>query len=595
MSGIATAIIGSAVVGGGIAASTGKKSAKAIKAGAQSAADATVQSTEMQVAEIRRQFDYQAEVLYPRLQQQYAASGAFGDLMGIGRDNAAGSANYDPGRSTPVYNSSGNQVGGSGSYAPSGGGRIPPGARTGGETPSYGGSNYLAQPAGAASGMRTDQQGNYIDSSGYSIDPYQSGFITPDQEQELRQINAQRAASGQPPMTPFDYGVQTGTVDPSNVQGGGRTGMVSNNGGVRAGQPVPQAPGPNATTFQRGSRGQFQDPNVDPLALSDAEGLTGQVRNSLLAPGGFDTDVYGSFVDRNRNAAGTVGESNMFRRSQDVTASGAFGDRQLYDPNNPSARQTFAQSNQIFGQDFEQGPGYNFMVEEMQREVDRKNSAGGNYGGRALMEAERRSKGLAAGEFYNWAAGRDRDLSRQERAYDEDYNRQATDIGRMDQANLIDIGRGDEATQFYENQRATDLGRGDRAMENYLGQREGDVTRMDRAVGEQDRLRGVDLQREDAAYQNYLANLRAQAGFGDVSSQVVNASQGAASGVANAYGNQGNQQAAIFQNQGTNLANTYANTGANVSNAIQSGIQNYSTYNYLKNNPGTAVNVGGYP
>lgn len=52
---------------------------------------------------------------------------------------------------------------------------------------------------------------------------------------------------------------------------------------------------------------------------------------------------------------------------------------------------------------FEGTPGYEFQVEEMNRQLERVGSAGGpNIGGRAIMEAQRRAQGLASDDYYNY-------------------------------------------------------------------------------------------------------------------------------------------------------------------------------------------------
>ncbi len=83
MSGIATAIVGSAIIGGVVASKSASKASKASRSGAASAAEATITSTQMQIDEIARQFDYQQKILLPQIQQQYNAQRAYSDLLGI--------------------------------------------------------------------------------------------------------------------------------------------------------------------------------------------------------------------------------------------------------------------------------------------------------------------------------------------------------------------------------------------------------------------------------------------------------------------------------------------------------------------------------
>lgn len=83
MSGIATAIVGSAIIGGVVASKSASKASDASARGSALAADVKIRTTEMQIAEIQRQFDYQQQVLLPQIQQQYNAQRAYSDLLGI--------------------------------------------------------------------------------------------------------------------------------------------------------------------------------------------------------------------------------------------------------------------------------------------------------------------------------------------------------------------------------------------------------------------------------------------------------------------------------------------------------------------------------
>ena len=95
-------------------------------------------------------------------------------------------------------------------------------------------------------------------------------------------------------------------------------------------------------------------------------------------------------------------------------------------------------------------------------------------------------------------------------------------------------------------------------------------------------LATYDQQRQDQQYYAYLANLRAAANP-SASGAVVGSSAAAGSGTAAAYGNQGGNLAQIYSNLGGNLAGNYAQAGANLNNAVQSGIGNFLTYDYLRN------------
>lgn len=227
----------------------------------------------------------------------------------------------------------------------------------------------------------------------------------------------------------------------------------------------------------------------------------------------------------------------------------------------------------VYGDVFTESPGYAFQVEEMERQLERVGSAGGpNIGGRAVMEAQRRAQGLAAQDYYNWAAGRERDLQRLGAA-------EAADIGRLDAFAGTDIERGDRAYALYEQQRLGDIGRQDQAYQDYLRRREGDVARLDAAAAGRDRLAAADLSRSDQAYYNYLNQLAMMAGFGGgPASQAVSASQAQGANVAGAYRGQGAALSGIYGDLGTSMGNIGAGEMAGYGNAITGAFQNWLTY-----------------
>lgn len=272
------------------------------------------------------------------------------------------------------------------------------------------------------------------------------------------------------------------------------------------GPQVPAYPGPGATQFTRGPGGEFIDPNLDPTRLADINTLPGQVRGSLLADTTLAEDPFRQDVAGRSLAEGAAGTD-------------------------------------IYGDVFAESPGYAFQREEMERQLDRVRSRGGNYGGRAVIEAQRRAQGLAAGDYYNWASGRSRDVDRLSSA-------EARDAGRLDAAGV-----------------------------NYLGRRAGDVGRLDAAAAQEDRLLAVDQQRGDQAYYNYLANLGAAAGVGgNPTGQAVASSQAAGGAVAGAYGAQGRGLAGIYSGLGTDQANIYGSQYASYNDILQGGVENLVTY-----------------
>jgi hypothetical protein len=227
----------------------------------------------------------------------------------------------------------------------------------------------------------------------------------------------------------------------------------------------------------------------------------------------------------------------------------------------------------VYGDVFQESPGYSFQREEMERQLERVGSAGGpNIGGRAIIESQRRAQGLADSEYYNWAKGRERDLVRRGGA-------EATDIGRLDQT-----------AYNYQGTQQREQARGDQGYQDYLRRREGDVSRIDAAAGGVDRLQAADLERQDQGYYNYLNAVASQAGFGGgPAAQAVRGSQQQGANVAGAYRSQGNALSLIANQQGTNQANINIGEYAGYNNAIQGGLQNYMTYQNMGQPPPTPI------
>jgi hypothetical protein len=467
---VAAAIIGSAVVGGVVSTVSGRRAADASERGAANAADATVQSTTMQIEEIQRQFDYQSQILLPQIQQQYNAQRAYSDLLGIGGPEIG--ANADTG--------------------------FMPTARD-----------------DATQQQRRDEE----------IALYQDYM----QQYEPGSAEYQSYADAISQVT--DRPTDQQAIDASNLARGAQMGGPGSSG-------VGRGPG----DF-RDSTGAFIDPNLDQTRLADSSAYADQVANNQYAGDTYGEDQMSNYLANNRIAAGSVDQDLMVNRTNDVRlAEGAAGTG-------------------VYGDQFEASPGYAFQREEMQRQLDRQGSAGGpNIGGRAIMEAQRRAQGLAAGDYYNWAQGRTSDLTRQAGA-------EATDISR-----------GDQAYAGYENQRITDVQRDDVGFQDYL-RREGiDISRGDAAASQNDQLRASDQSRMDQAYYNYLNALQTQAGFGGgPAAQAVNASQAAGAGVSGAYGSQGRQLSNIYSDEGTSQANIAYAQGVGINNAIQGGVSNYIT------------------
>jgi len=506
MSVVAAAVIGSTIVGAVVSSRSAKAGAKASAAGADSAAQAQIVSTELQVEEIQRQFDYQQQLLKPLVQQQYNAGAAFASLLGVSgpgaEQNAARSAAAD-------------------------------------------------EEIAILEQSKQQKQAELQDviSRGSHRNPQEYQRVVNRIQGEINDYDAQIE------------GVTSKLSDPQYID--------------------PQYSGQATDTgVNRAADGSFADRNLNQTRLQDTSTLGDQVRGNLQAGTGPDGDPYRNYIENNQIAAGSVNDDLRFSRARDVTNAGATlaGDDIRGDVN--SRRLADGAAGQgVYGEEFNTSPGYTFAKEEMGRELDRKNSAGGNYGGRAIMEAQRRASGLANQEYYNWAQGRTQDLTRQAQA-------EAGDAARLDYAGQqyadrrgTDIARGDSAVDQYERQRVMDQGRGDDAYQNYLGRKQGDAARLDYAAGNDDRLQQYDMQRQDQAYYNYLSNVGQMAGFGNATGQAVQSSQASGQGISNAYGNQGNNLSQIYAQEGNNQANIALNAGANLNNAIQSGIGNWVTFN----------------
>ena len=489
MSVVAAAIIGSAVVGGVVASSAAKEGGDAVREGSANAADATIQSTEMQIEEIRRQFDYQSQILLPQIQEQYNAQRAYSDLMGIGG----------------------------------------PQAGVNDET----GFFAQARPDAVQQERRDAETAVYqeqLDAAQAEMDELQltdasvgGAFATMRRQEELQTtIDEYQTQIDQVASRPSDQE----TIDAENAARGPRMG--------------PQ--GSSGVNSNRRADGSFVDPNLDPTKLADNSAYRDSVEGNLLSgTGNIEDDAYNNYLRDNQIASGNIEDDTMVGRTNDVRiADGAAGQG-------------------VYGENFQESVGYDFAREEMNRATDRIGSAGGpNIGGRAIMEAQRRAKGLADQEYYNWAGGRERDL------------------GRQGDAEAADISRGDQAYSGYENQRIADVSRNDQGYQDYLRRIEKDAARLDEAGSQEDRLRASDLARSDQGYYNYLNSLGRVAQYGGGSAATaVNASQSAGAQVAGAYDSQGRQLSSNYADAGVSQANVAYAGAAGINNAVQGGVENY--------------------
>lgn len=570
---VAAAIIGSSVLGTAGSLISAGKASSAAKQGAAQAADATVQSTQLQIAEAQRQFNAQLGLLAPLILNQYGAQSMYAKMLGFDQMSPSTLSQITGGQA-----GSGGSAGAAAPFSP--GGQTPSLPQSFASPGSYSPNLGYTSPAAAA------DAGNYL------------SFGRPQQS-----LYAQAPALSAP------------------ARGGG---------GSPANSLYAQSPGLQPAPYGQTGAGFF-DPNVNPSRLG-APGVMGTemgqhaFNNTLAAPtlgsdpfvgrvmstptfGGYANDPAVMAAQGNRTAAGTPYADPYFRnvlagpfgqgdalvnnaRNSRLAAEGGFA-------NDP--RFQFAQNTQVVGDQFETSPGYNFAVEQAQRAGERALSRGGGAsgGGRIAQELSRRVQGEAQREYYNWAAARRADLSRQDAAAAAYQGLQAADVSRMDAALLnnlnrqdtamanwlgrgvLDVNRMDQAIAAARQAQMFDLSRGDQAYQNYFSRLAGDVTRQAQAIQNNQSLNQFDLGRQDQQYNNYLNFLAAASGFGNPTGAAVSAAGQQGAQITNAYGNQGNALANIYGGLGENRANIALGTGANVNNQLQSGIGNYLFYRAL--------------
>ena len=359
--------------------------------------------------------------------------------------------------------------------------------------------------------------------------------------QALNEVTRRRIEAGLDPYTgqpaPGDAGLAPELAPTREVPGGkisgagfpgGQPGPVTIDGAT--GQVIDGVSPRGGGGYYDYLQGGFRDPNLADIRLGRATAA--------------ETEL-GAFV-RNTPLAGRTPEEDLaIRRAEDVRLAAPGGYAQ--DP-----RFQFAQGTEIVGGDFQTSPGFEFSMEQAQREVERRQSRGGGYGGRALVEAQRRAQGEANQEYYNYVAARQAELARQ-----------------------------DAALAAYQDRERFDVARGDVALESYFGRRAGDVTRYEDAIARNQALQQYDVQRQDQGYYNYLGQVGAAAGLNVGAPQAVAASQAAGGRVGSAYGQQGGTLASLYSGQGSQLAGIEAGSLAGVNQAVQGGVQNYLLQRYL--------------
>jgi hypothetical protein len=675
MSSIATAIVGSAVIGGVASYASGKAASKSAAQGADAAAAAQIESTRMQIDEIQRQFDYQQNILQPLVQQQYNAGAAYMNLLGV--TGPAPGQNPDTGYQETARPLSEQQ-------------RI-----NQQDIDDFQGN--IDSKTAQIQELEAQMQAELDAAGGAGL----SGVV---KKQMIRDNYAKQIETLQNDITTYEGMIAEVNARPTDEA------RIAQDAAARG----PVYPGA-ATTTQYGQGGiggsqapggGFYDPNLNQMRLADSATLYNQVQGTLQAGTGPEQDPYRNYIAQNQLAAGTAAEDARVQRADQVRAAGTsladdpfrqdvaarsleagvtgdqlssrigqrsiaddyaqrsvtdqygqrsvaddfaqrsaaegVGQRSIYDNVSSRSLAGGAGGTGVYGAEFEASPGYAFQVEEMGRELDRRNSAGGNYGGRAIMEAQRRAQGLAKGDYYNWAAGRTRDLERQAAAESMDATRldsaYATDVGRMDTAQYRDISRMDQAgltdTQRmdyanltdvqrmdyaggtdisrYDTADMTDVARGDQARMtdaarldtagyNYLDRVNQDIARGDLALSQYEGQRTTDVARGDDAYQNYLMRLQGDAARLDTAASQRDAlmatdlqrqDQGYYNYLANlsaAAGIGAGAQQAVQSSQaaGGQIANAYAQQGGNLASIYnQEGVNQAN----IQQNMGANIN-----
>lgn len=529
-----TAIAGATIATGYFSKQAGDSASDAIASGSDAAAQATLQATQLQVDELRRQFDYSMAVLMPKIQQEYNAAGVYGDLLGFTASNPQGTgATGGDQRIEGQAPGSPNYVGGT--------------VQAGGPSGTVDGGQFIGGSTTNPAAPPNTDPANWPRSGRASEEQIREAFMTfkgrePTQEEMQYYYGSESHQRANQLWTDI---VEPGVREDadSTVSVADREAQWSQDA---AAQETPTFGRDNATTnFTRDDEGAFIDPNVTQTRLTD------QVEGNLLAPTSLQDDELLNFT-RDNPLAGPIEDDLLINRTNDVRlATADVAD----DPYLAHTRDTA-----ITGDVFEESPGYAWQVEEMQRAGDYVDSAGGNYGGRALIEAERRRQGLAATDYYNWTDLRSGDLAREDSAYE-------AWLGRTG----IDVQRGDVALEGYQGRKDQDVYRGDDAARNYYGRRAGDAARLDNADV-------YDRTRRDEQYYNYLDNTARAAGYGgNPTGAAASAAVATGAGMANAYGNQGQQLSTNYSNAGVNFANINYQTQENYNEAIQAGTENYLT------------------
>lgn len=345
---------------------------------------------------------------------------------------------------------------------------------------------------------------------------------------------------------------------------------------------VPATRDPNVSTERlAGARGP-QDTELgrnvlrNPLAASTPESDIA-VQRSRIDPmyRGIDRDTYVQHVAGDPYAGPMEADPYLNRTRENVLAAPSLAEDERF---------RFAQDTATVPEQFEESPGFQFAMEQAMKEVERRNSRGGNFGGRALQEASRRAQGEGFREYYNYLDARRSDLRRQDDAAAAYQGREAFDVARGDEAMQnylarrgVDIGRGDAAVVDARGREVMDRSRVDQAYADYIARRSSDIGRSDVAANQQTDLRRYDLDRDTANYYNYLDRLE-RASRGGAVEAATGATQRTGTQVAGAYGSEGNYLSRIYTGAGENEANIRAGTGANVNDALQQGIGNYLYY-----------------
>ena len=369
-----------------------------------------------------------------------------------------------------------------------------------------------------------------------------------------------------------DFGIGAAILGSSLVSG--ISGFLGNRSAGKASQ---EAAGTAAAATDRASERalesqerMFQTARADTAPYRDVGRLAlGELTSYIENPATLPSFAPGSeFTSANRYDPSGFQNPNEFRFSDDIRAPNEF--RFSGDVMAANELPKFSLA------DLETDPEYTFRQQETERALERAQSARGlSLSGGAMRELSRYSQGLAA--------------SATDRAYQrfiDRYNARAGDIARRagmqqveDARNYEDVLRRGALQQTEDGRNYQDFLRRQQLGQFTYGADQDDLRRRYAAQAD---IYNANVSQANQGF-NRLASL---AGLGQTSAGQI-AGLGAQTGanMANVYGQQGAALGNIAIGAGQGQANAALGTASAVNNAVQGGIGNYLTSQYLNRLP----------